>query len=93
MPDKGMMEASFLEKFVGEYELSDQILSISLRENSLILSIPGQPDYELVPYKGTEFKLKDLSGFSITFTTDTAESVTEAVITQPNGVFKASKKC
>ncbi len=93
MPDKGMMEASFLEKFVGEYELSDQILSISLRENSLILSIPGQPDYELVPYKGTEFKLKDLSGFSITFTIDAAESVTEAVITQPNGVFKASKKC
>jgi hypothetical protein len=28
MPDKGMMEASFLEKIVGEYELSDQILSI-----------------------------------------------------------------
>ncbi len=93
MPDKGMMEASFLEKFVGEYELSDQTLSIFLRENSLILSIPGQPDYELVPYKGTEFKLKDLSGFSITFTIDAAESVTEAVITQPNGVFKASKKC
>jgi hypothetical protein len=93
MPDKGMMEASFLEKIVGEYELSDQILSISLRENSLVLSISGQPDYELVPYKETEFKLKNLSGFSITFTIDAAESITEAVIIQPNGVFKASKKC
>jgi hypothetical protein len=92
IPEKGMTETSFLEKFVGEYDLSGRLLIISLRENYLVASLSGQPDYELAPYKETEFNFKNWSGFSIKFTTDTAGNVTEAVITQPNAVFTASKK-
>ena len=92
MPDQGMMETSFLEKFVGDYDLFGQTITISLRENHLSASLSGQPDYELVPYQGTEFTLNNLSGFSIKFVLDSAEVVTEAVITQPNGIFTAKKK-
>jgi len=93
MPEKKMKEKSFLEKFVGEYLLGEMTVTVSLRgEKDLILSVPDQPEYELVPYKGTEFNLKNLTGYSIEFVVNEAGTVTEAKITQPNGVFTAKKK-
>jgi len=93
MPEKKMMERSFLEKFVGEYKLEGIIITISLRgENTLFASVPGQGEIELVPYKGTEFNLKNLTGYSIEFIVDEPGVVTEAKITQPSGIFTAKKK-
>jgi CubicO group peptidase (beta-lactamase class C family) len=93
MPEKKMKEKSFLEKFVGEYVLGEMTVTITLRgENNLVLTVPGQPEYELVPYKGKEFNLKNLTGYSIEFVMNEAGKVTEAKITQPNGVFTAKKK-
>jgi len=93
MPEKKMKEKSFLEKFVGEYLLGEMTVTVSLRgENNLILTVPGQPEYELIPYKGTEFNLKNLTGYSVEFIVDKAWKVTEAKVTQPNGVFTAKKK-
>jgi len=93
MPEKTMKEGSFLEKFVGEYVLGDMTVTVTLRgKNNLILTVPGQPQYELVPYKGTEFNLKNLTGYSVEFIVDKAGKVTEAKVTQPNGVFTAKKK-
>ena len=93
MPEKKMTEKSFLEKFVGEYVLGEVTVTVSLKgEQTLFLSVPGQPEYELIPYKGTEFNLKNLTGFSIEFIMDESGIVTEAKITQPNGVFTAKKK-
>jgi len=91
--EKKMTEKSFLEKFVGQYELSGVEIKVALRdEKTLSLTAPGQPDYELVPYKGTEFNLKGLQGYSLEFKTDAAGNVTEAVFHQPNGTFTAKKK-
>lgn len=91
--EEKMKERSFLEQFTGEYELAETILTVSLKgENTLTLTVPGQPEYELVPYKGTEFNFKNLSGFSIKFKMDESGAVTEAILTQPNGVFAAKKK-
>jgi CubicO group peptidase (beta-lactamase class C family) len=93
MPEKKMKERSFLEKFVGEYVLGEMTVTVTLRgENNLILTVPDQPIYELVPYKGTEFNLKNLAGYSIEFIVDKAGKVTKAKVTQPNGVFTAKKK-
>ncbi|TEU08978.1 MAG: serine hydrolase [Candidatus Aminicenantes bacterium] len=93
MPEKKMKERSFLEKFVGEYLLGEMTVTVSLRgDNELVLSVPGQPKYELVPYKGTEFNLKNLAGYSVEFVVNEAGKVTEAKVTQPNGVFTAKKK-
>jgi hypothetical protein len=46
----------------------------------------------LVPYKGTTFNLKGLSGYSIEFRMDESGNVKEAKITQPNGIFTAKRK-
>lgn len=93
MPEKKMKERSFLEKFVGEYLLGEITVTVSLKgDNELVLYVPGQPKYELVPYKGTEFNLKNLTGYSVEFVVNEAGKVTEAKVTQPNGVFTAKKK-
>ena len=93
MPPKKMKEKSFLEKFVGGYELEGMTVTIRLKgKDTLFLSVPGQPEYELVPYKGTEFNLRNLSGFSIEFILDKSGAVIEAKVNQPNGVFTAKKK-
>ncbi len=91
--EKAMMEKSFLEKFVGEYELSGAIVKVLLKgEKTLVLAPSGQPEYELIPYKGTEFNLKGMSGYSAEFRLDPSGAVTEIVFHQPNGTFTAKKK-
>ena len=91
--EKKMTERSFLEKFVGEFELSGVTMKVTLKnDKTLALSVPGQPEYELVPYRGTEFNLKGMQGFSVEFRSDAAGAVTEAVFHQPNGTFTAKKK-
>jgi len=93
LPEKKMTERSFLEKLVGTYLLSGAEIKVSLREGrGLFLTVPGQPDYELVPYKGTEFNLKGVEGYSVEFKQDAAGAVTEVVFHQPNGTFTAKKK-
>jgi hypothetical protein len=39
-----------------------------------------------------EFNLKNLTGYSIEFIMDESAVVSEAKVTQPNGVFTAKKK-
>ena len=88
-----MREKRFLERFVGVYEVAGVVVTISLKGDcTLQASLPGQPDYELVPYRDTEFTLKGLSGFSVAFQTDETGAVTAAEVTRPNGVFTAVRK-
>jgi hypothetical protein len=92
-PDQSLRERSFLERFVGEYELMGRVMTVTLEgEHALIVSLPGAPVYELEPFKGTEFRIKGLAGYSITFQTDESGAVTGAVVSQPVGVFTATKK-
>ncbi len=91
--DKSMQEKSFLDQFTGDYEVMGLTLTVVLKgEKALSLTVPGQPLYELEPYKGTDFRLKGHNGFSIAFKRDEAGTVTEAVLTQPQGVFTAKRK-
>lgn len=88
-----MSEKSFLEPFVGTYVFSGISIVVTLRgENTLFLTVPGQPDYELQPYKGTEFHFKGLSGFSVEFKRDEAGIVQEAILTQPYSTVSAKKQ-
>lgn len=82
-----------LEKLVGEYELSGAVVKVYLRgEKTLMVLVPGQPDYEMVPVKENIFNFKALSGYSVQFEKDEKGNVTSMSFIQPNGTFKATKK-
>jgi len=87
LPSKDLLDKATLERFTGAYELMGRALSVALKgEATLLVSIPGQPDYELTPYKGTQFEVKGLSGISFEFKDD------EVVVNQMGAVFSAQRK-
>jgi hypothetical protein len=93
LPDKQMFERSFLEPLTGQYALPDTTLTVSLKgEKTLIATLPGQPELELVPTRGTTFDVKGLSGVSIEFKKDASGKVTEAVFYQPGSTIVVKKK-
>jgi CubicO group peptidase (beta-lactamase class C family) len=93
VPDESLADKATLEKYIGEYDLMGQTITISLREDGVLTAfVPGQPLYELVPYREREFKLKGLEGYSVEFKLDEQGNVIEAAIHQPNGTFPAKKK-
>jgi CubicO group peptidase (beta-lactamase class C family) len=90
---KEMQEKSFLTQFVGDYEVLGLTCTVALRgEKTLYLTVPGQPDYELLPYQGTTFQIKGHAGFSVEFKRNEQGTVTDAVLTQPQGTMTAKKK-
>ena len=90
--DTALRDPSFLARFVGEYRLLGAPMTVLMKgEQALLVRLPGQPDFELEPYRGTEFTFKGLSGFSIEFILDEVGAVSEAIITQPGAVFTAAR--
>src|SRR5467141_1929915 len=81
-----------LQSLSGEYVLNGQAVSVALINGTLRLTVPGQPQYELVPTKGLSFDVKGLPGFSVEFQKDASGKISEAVFNQPNGVFRATRK-
>jgi hypothetical protein len=82
-----------LEQFVGEYDLSGTTVKAYLKADSILtVSLPGQPEYELVPVSKNEFNIKVLSGYSIRFDRDAKGDVNGCQFIQPNGIFKATRK-
>ena len=82
-----------LEKLVGEYELAGTNIKIFIKgDKTLMMFVPGQPEYELVPVKENIFNLKIASGFSVRFEKNTDGKVIALYSIQPNGTFKATRK-
>jgi CubicO group peptidase (beta-lactamase class C family) len=82
-----------LQKYVGDYELESVIVKVYIRgESTLMVLVPGQPDYELVPTKKDEFDIKVAKGYSVRFEVTDKNEVLSLSFVQPNGVFKAPKK-
>jgi CubicO group peptidase (beta-lactamase class C family) len=92
LPDRWLTDLSFLEKFVGAYDFQNIQLTIALKDGKILTAtIPGQPEYILLPYQGTEFTLQGLSGYSIEFKQNDIGEFAQAIVTQPGMVFIANK--
>jgi CubicO group peptidase (beta-lactamase class C family) len=83
---ESMYQPSFLQRFVGEYDLLGLTVTVALIKDQLTLTVPGQPTYQLEPYRGTEFNLKDQPGYSVRFLAK------EVIFIQPGAVLTAKKK-
>ncbi|EFH85792.1 serine hydrolase [Ktedonobacter racemifer] len=90
---KHLQAKSVLGQFCGAYEVMDQTATVAFKsEHTLSLTLPGQPTYELEPYKEDSFRVKGLSGYSVAFQRDEAGVVTQALFKQPFGTLTGTKK-
>lgn len=82
-----------LQQYEGEFDLNGMSIKTYLKgEKTLYLSVPGQPEYELVPIDKDVFAIKILKGFKVQFNRNDQQQITELLSIQPNGTFKAVKK-
>jgi len=87
------VDNAILEKYVGDYELAGTIIKVYIKnENKLYLFVQGQPEYELLATDKHKFSFKALEGFKVEFVESVDGSISDILLIQPNGTFKASKK-
>jgi len=86
------LSADSLQKYTGEYELSGTTAKFFLKGNTLYLFVAGQPEYELTSLGNDKFAIKSLTGYSMQFQKDEKNEYPSVSFTQPNGIFKATKK-
>jgi len=93
MPPPFKVDKADLQKYVGDYELSGVVAKVYIKgDSTLMVLVPGQPDYELVPTKKDEFDFKTLPGFTVKFEVNDKNQATSATFIQPNGTFTAKRK-
>jgi len=93
LPSAELRATAVLQRYTGDYDLMGMLITVSLVGETLVVSLPGQPHYELTPSRGTRFETKGLSGVSsIEFKSDDSGRVTSALIAQPSGVFTARRR-
>lgn len=91
--DTSSLSKEFFESCRGSYQIKNMILKIDLKsENVLMLMEPGQPNYELIPYKGTIFNVKGLPSYSVEFIQSKNSKIDSIILHQPNGDFSAIRK-
>lgn len=88
-PKTKKLPKAVLQSYIGEYNLSGKKLKVVLKNNeTLCLTIPNQPSWELEPIGKGKFHLKGIEGYLVAFNQDASE----LLLTQSNGTFKALKK-
>ena len=95
LPDKNLTDHSFLEKLTGQFAMPGSIepLTISLRgDHTLVASLPGQPEAELIPTHGTTFQISNHPSFTIEFKRDANGKVTEAAFDRVDAVLVLKKR-
>lgn len=92
-PRKLDVDRETLTRYAGEYELAGTIMRFYLKDKEavLYLTVPGQPEYELLPVEAHTFAIKNLEGYTIRFT-DTGGKITAVTFIQPHGTFEAKRK-
>ena len=92
-PKRSTVSKRYMRKCSGEYEVDGKVLTVSLSgDNRFIISSAGQPDYVLVPGKENEFNLKNTPGYKVEFIADEQGKITAALVTQPNGTFRLTRR-
>lgn len=83
---------AYLQQFVGDYDLMGATIDVSLRNEGLVLTVPGQPPYVLAPTREGRFVFRDFDGFGVHFVYDDDGGVERAVLIQPHGNVELMRK-
>ncbi|MFN8354094.1 MAG: serine hydrolase [Spirosomataceae bacterium] len=85
--------ADELKRYVAEFELAGQTLKTYIKnDKTLVVVVPGQPEYELVYVGEHKFDFKSPKGYSVKFDLNEKNEATAITFMQPNGNFKANRK-
>ncbi len=90
-PPVRLSDPTYLATLAGEYELGGVTLTVTLQGSTLILTVPGQPRYELEPTVSGGFQLKQASVVGLHFIEHDGV-VTGVELQQPSGVATATRK-
>ncbi|QQE77084.1 serine hydrolase [Alicyclobacillus sp. SO9] len=92
-PSVESLSREVLNQYVGTYDLNGADVTVALRkDDTLVVTVPGQPAYELVPVANAEFDIKALPGFSVQFVMDDSGVCSEVNFKQPNGTFVLKRR-
>ncbi len=91
--DPQMRTREFLSPLVGTYELGALVLDVVLREDAVLqLRTQAGQVFDLEPARGTTFRVKDRTGWSLEFKKDSKGAVPEAVLHQPGSSSVMKRK-
>jgi aminopeptidase N len=92
-PESAVAPAENLQKYAGKYDLNGNEIQVILKDaKTLFLNIPEEPEMELVPASKGKFTIKYMDGYSVQFSSNDKEEITELVLTSPGGEQKATRK-
>jgi CubicO group peptidase (beta-lactamase class C family) len=91
-PAARKVTADEMAKYVGEYELGNMTVQVTVLNSVLHVFVPGQKNYPTEAIGDHRFALKDLEGFSIVFKLNEKGEPVSVDFVQPNGIFTATKK-
>ncbi len=93
LPPDLLNDEKYVAAISGSYELEGTTCKVEKKGAKLYVTLPGQPPYELQPYRENEFKLKNLNGYSLRFYFENGkDKASSAEFHQPDGVYKAVRK-
>lgn len=91
--DEALQTRAFLQPLSGVYDLAGKDLLLSLKgEYTLVSSVDGQAELELLPYTESIFKVKGMPGVFYLFNHCADDTLAGITIIQPGAVFHAEKK-
>ena len=91
-PDASLSDPKTLQMYTGKFEFAGSTFEVLLRsDNNLYFSTPGQPIYQLIPYKSRRFRIQAFSDFVFEFVVKDAKVVLMKQI-DPSGEYEFKKK-
>jgi CubicO group peptidase (beta-lactamase class C family) len=91
-PDARLSNPSYLAKYAGDYVLTGQPISISLKGDQLVMNVPGQPAIELIPTLSGDFAMKQTRIVTLHFITGDKAAVSAFELRQPGTTLTATRK-
>jgi CubicO group peptidase (beta-lactamase class C family) len=86
------LAADDLKKYEAVFTLAGADIKTYVNGKTLFVSVPGQPDYELVPVGNNKFDFKKVPGYAVSFELNDKKELISLTFLQPNGNYKALKK-
>lgn len=89
--DARLRDPVFLGAFVGRYRYLDQRIEVALSGDRLVLTVPGQSPYTLLPQVDGNFVFENVRSIGVRFVRE-GQRVTGLQLLQPAGVFDAPRE-